>query len=298
MTPVVIPARDGLALPSYLTLPPAVDPDGTGKPNAPGPLVLLVHGGPWARDGWGYGYVTQFLASRGYGVLQVNFRGSTGFGKRFTNAGDHEWGKKMQDDVDDAVAWAVDHGIAPKDKIAIMGGSYGGYATLVGVTRNPDRFACGVDIVGPSNLITLVKSVPPYWAPLISLFKNRIGDWDTEDGAKALTAISPLTHAGDIQRPLLIGQGANDPRVNKAESDQIVEAMHKKSIPVTYVLFPDEGHGFARPENNLAFFTVVEAFLSAHLGGGYQPAVKEDFAGSTIKVLAGKEGVPDLPALE
>jgi len=297
MTPEIIKSRDGLDLVSYLTLPPAVDPDGGGKPNAPGPLVLLVHGGPWGRDDWGYDGEVQFLANRGYGVLQVNFRGSTGLGKKFVNAANHEWGKKMHDDLLDAVSWAVAQGIAPRDGICIMGGSYGGYATLVGVTMTPDVFACGVDIVGPSNILTLVKTIPPYWAPGISMFKARIGDWDSEDGKAALIAVSPIAHVDAIKRPLLIGQGANDPRVNKAESDQIVQAMQKKGIPVTYVLFPDEGHGFARPENQMAFYAVVEAFLSAQLGGKYQPATKEDFEGSTIQVIAGKEGVPGLPNL-
>jgi dipeptidyl aminopeptidase/acylaminoacyl peptidase len=295
-TPEVIKARDGLELVSYLTLPAAADPDGDGKPSAPLPTVLFVHGGPWARDHWGFSPAVQMLANRGYAVLQVNYRGSTGFGKNFVNAGNLQWGKKMHDDLLDAVEWLVTSGVAPRDHIAIMGGSYGGYATLAGVSMTPDVFACGVDIVGPSNLITLVKTVPPYWAPLIATFKLRMGDWETEAGAKALTEVSPLTHAGAIKRPLLIGQGANDPRVNVAESDQIVKAMQAKAIPVSYVLFPDEGHGFARPENNLAFYAVAEAFLSAHLGGAYQPMSKDDFTGSTITIKAGKEGIPGLPA--
>ena len=296
MTSEVIKSRDGLDLISYLTLPASADPGGAGKPSGPLPAVLLVHGGPWGRDGWGYNGVAQLLANRGYAVLQVNFRGSTGFGKKFVNAGNLQWGKKMHEDLLDAVEWLVSNGISPRDKIAIMGGSYGCYATLAGMTLTPDTFACGVDIVGPSNLLTLVKTIPPYWAPVIAMFKTRMGDWETEAGKQAMTEVSPLTHAADIKRPLLIGQGANDPRVNVAESDQIVKAMQEKAIPVSYVVFPDEGHGFARPENNLAFYATAEAFLSAHLGGLYQPMALDDFKGSTMKISAGKDGIPVLPA--
>ncbi|PKN59362.1 MAG: S9 family peptidase [Deltaproteobacteria bacterium HGW-Deltaproteobacteria-14] len=295
MHPKLIPTRDGLTLVSYLTLPPASDPDGDGVADSAGPLVLLVHGGPWARDDWGYSGLVQMLANRGYAVLQVNFRGSTGFGKAYVNAGDKEWGKKMHEDLLDAVAWAVEAKVAPADRIGIMGGSYGGYATLAGLTLTPKVFACGVDIVGPSNLLTLIKSIPPYWAPMIAIFKTRMGDWTTPEGEAALQAVSPITHVGAIERPLLIGQGKNDPRVNQAESDQIVNAMKERGIPVTYVLFPDEGHGFHRPENSLAFFAVTEAFLSAHLGGLYQPLGADAFAGSTMQVRAGREGIPGMP---
>jgi dipeptidyl aminopeptidase/acylaminoacyl peptidase len=295
MHPVIIKARDGLDLVSYLTLPAAVDADGDGKASAPSPLVLLVHGGPWARDSWGYSSLHQLLANRGYAVLSVNFRGSTGFGKAFINASNGQWGKKMHDDLLDAVEWAVTSNVAPRDKIGIMGGSYGGYATLAGLTLTPEVFAVGVDIVGPSNIITLLETIPPYWAPMVAVFKTRVGDYTTAEGKQALLAVSPVTHASKIKRPLLIGQGANDPRVKQAESDQIVKAMREKNIPVSYVLFPDEGHGFARPENNLAFFAVAEAFLSAHLGGSYQPLPAE-FAGSTIQIKAGREGIPGLPA--
>ncbi len=295
VTPAIVKARDGLELVTYVTLPPGADPDGDGKPTAAIPTVLLVHGGPWARDVWGFSGITQLLANRGYAVVQVNFRGSNGFGKKYVNAGNGEWGKKMHDDLLDTVDWAVAQGISPKDKVCIMGGSYGGYATLVGVAMTPDEFACGVDIVGPSNLLTLMSTIPPYWASFVATMKARVGDWDSDEGKTALTAVSPLTHAAAIKVPLLIGQGANDPRVHQAEADQIVKAMQAKSIPVTYVLFPDEGHGFARPENNLAFFAVAEAFLSAHLGGLYQPMSKDDFKGSTMKIVAGKDGVPGLP---
>ncbi|MEY3138593.1 MAG: hypothetical protein RL580_2325, partial [Pseudomonadota bacterium] len=246
-------SRDGLTLPSYLTLPPGSDANGDGRPEAPVPLVLVVHGGPWARDDYGYDAYHQWLANRGYAVLSVNFRGSTGFGKQFVEAANLEWAGKMHDDLIDAVQWAINNKVAPADKIAIMGGSYGGYATLVGLTFTPTTFACGVDIVGPSNLETLLKTIPPYWTAGIAQFHQRMGNPNTAEGLKLLKERSPLYKAGNIVRPLLIGQGANDPRVNQAESDQIVSAMKSKGIPVTYVLFPDEGHGFARPENNIAF---------------------------------------------
>jgi dipeptidyl aminopeptidase/acylaminoacyl peptidase len=288
-----ITSRDGLTLPSYYTLPPASDPDGDGKPATPQSTVLFVHGGPWGRDGYGFNSAHQWLANRGYAVLAVNFRGSTGFGKEFTNAGDLEWGRKMHDDLLDGVAWAAQEGIAQRDKVAIMGGSYGGYATLAGLTMTPTEFACGVDIVGPSNLVTLLSTVPPYWGPIRTLFATRVGDETTEEGRALLTERSPLTYADRIQRPLLIGQGANDPRVKQAESDQIVQAMQAKNIPVTYVLYPDEGHGFARPENNLSFNAAAEEFLASCLGGRVEP-VGDDLAGSSITVPAGGELLPGL----
>src|SRR5262249_6828720 len=237
----------------YLTLPPGSDPEGKGVPARPVPLVLDVHGGPWGRDTWGFDPQHQLWANRGYAVLSVNFRGSTGLGKKVLNAGNREWAGKMHDDLIDAVDWAVKEKIADPKKVAIMGGSYGGYATLVGLTFTPEKFACGIDIVGPSNIVTLLNTIPPYWAPALQLFKDRVGDHTNGEGRKFLLARSPLSHVDRIRRPLLIGQGANDPRVKQAESDQIVKAMQEKKIPVTYVLFPDEGHGFARPENRLAF---------------------------------------------
>jgi dienelactone hydrolase len=286
----VIPARDGLQLVSYLSLPPGTDPDGDGIPDHPLPTVLLVHGGPWGRDNWGYNRDHQWLASRGYAVLSVNFRGSTGMGKHFVNAANGEWAGKMHEDLLDALKWAERGAITDPAKIAIYGGSYGGYSALVGVTFTPDTFACGVDLFGPSNLVTLEQSIPPYWAPFLEQLTKRVGDFRTDDGQKLLLSRSPLSRANAITRPLLIAQGANDVRVKQAESDQIVKAMQAKGIPVTYVLFSDEGHGFARPENEKAIDAVAETFLAQCLGGTYEP-VGADFKGSTIQVPSGAEQV-------
>ncbi|MHC4177175.1 MAG: S9 family peptidase [Planctomycetota bacterium] len=293
MRPVVITSRDGLKLVCYYSLPPGSDPEGDGRPSRPVPMVLSVHGGPWSRVAWGYNSHHQWLANRGYAVLDVNFRGSTGFGKEFINAGNLQWAAKMHDDLIDAVNWAIEQRIADPKRIAVFGGSYGGYATLVGLTFTPQTFACGVDIVGPSNLITLLNSIPPYWAPMLDLFTTRVGDHRTEEGRALLRRRSPLTYVERIRRPLLIGQGANDPRVKQAESDQIVKAMQEKTIPVTYVLYSDEGHGFARPENRLSFYAVAEAFLSKCLGGRFEP-VGDDFQGASVSVPAGVEHVPGL----
>jgi dipeptidyl aminopeptidase/acylaminoacyl peptidase len=288
MHPVEIISRDGMTLVSYLTLPPGSDPDGDGKPSGALPMVLLVHGGPWARDGYGFNRMHQLLANRGYAVLSVNFRGSTGFGKAFVNAANLEWGAKMHDDLIDAVDWAVAQGIAQRDKVAIMGGSYGGYATLAGLTFTPQVFACGVDIVGPSNLETLLETIPPYWAPMVKQFHERMGNPNTPEGLQLLKDRSPLHKADRICRPLLIGQGANDPRVKQSESDQIVAAMEKHKIPVTYVVFPDEGHGFARPENNIAFTAIIEQFLATVLGGRAEPFDGE-VEKSTAQIKTGAE---------
>lgn len=285
MVPVVVESRDGLDLVSYLTLPPWKAGDGK-RPTAPITLILLVHGGPWSRVSWGYNPFHQWLANRGYAVLSVNFRGSTGFGKSFLNAGDKEWGCKMHQDVLDARQWAIDAGITTPDQVAIMGGSYGGYETLVGMTMTPDKFIAGVDIFGPSNLVTLFESIPSYWKPRFELMATRVGDPRTEEGLKLLTKRSPLTYANQIKHPLLIGQGANDPRVKPAESEQIIAAMMGKDIPVTYVLYPDEGHGFQRPENRMSFYAIAEQFLAQHLGGRSQP-IDEDFQGSSLRVPTG-----------
>ncbi|TQK02598.1 S9 family peptidase [Herbaspirillum sp. SJZ107] len=297
MHPQEIKSRDGLTLVSYLSLPKGVDAsaDGGGSARAarPVPMVLLVHGGPWGRDGYGYNSYHQWLANRGYAVLSVNFRGSTGFGKGFISKGDLEWGRKMHDDLLDAVDWAVKNGITTRDKVAIMGGSYGGYATLAGMTFTPTTFACGVDIVGPSNLFTLLETIPPYWESFKQQFYKRMGDPTTEAGRAMLKARSPLNFADRIARPLLIGQGANDPRVNVRESDQIVAAMNAKKIPVTYVVFPDEGHGFARPVNSIAFNAVAENFLAPCLGGRAE-AIGTALQASTAQVKQGAEFVPGL----
>jgi dipeptidyl aminopeptidase/acylaminoacyl peptidase len=293
MHPPVIESRDGLNLVCYLSLPPGSDPDNDGRPSQPVPMVLFVHGGPWARDQWGLNAYHQWLANRGYAVLSVNYRGSTGFGKEFINAANGQWAGKMHDDLLDAVQWAIDQKIAIADQVAIMGGSYGGYATLVGLTFTPEVFACGVDIVGPSSLVTLLKNVPEYWIPFMPVFKSRLGDVDTEAGRAELLKRSPLTRVDQIRRPLLIGQGANDPRVKQLEADQIVDAMAKHNIPVIYVLYPDEGHGFRRPENSKSFNAVTEAFLAEQLGGRFEP-VGDDFRGSKITVPTGADEVPGL----
>jgi len=293
MNPVVIKSRDGLDLVSYFSLPPGSDSNGDGIPDRPLPMVLFPHGGPWGRDTWGYNPYHQWLANRGYATLNVNFRSSTGFGKNFVNAGDKEWGGKILADQVDAVRWAIQAGIADPQRVAVMGGSFGGYSTLAGLTFTPELFACGVDLVGPSNLMTLLESMPPYWKPMLELFASRVGDHRTEEGRALLIKHSPLTYVDRIQRPLLIGQGANDPRVKRSESDQIVQAMQSKDIPVAYVLYPDEGHGFARPENNLSFSAIAEAFLSRCLGGRYEP-IGSDFENSSLQVLAGAEQVPGL----
>jgi len=255
--PVSYTSRDGLTIHGYLTMPPGI----TG----PVPTVLYVHGGPWGRDAWGLEVTAQWMANRGYAALQVNFRGSTGYGKAFVNAGDKEWGAKMHDDLVDAVGWAVDQGIADPKRVGIYGGSYGGYAALAGATFTPDLFCCSVDIVGPSNLITLINSVPPYWIPILAVFKKRIGDPETE--AEFLKSRSPLFLADRIKIPMLIAQGANDPRVKQAESDQIVEALKANGVDHEYVLFEDEGHGFTKPENRLKFMRIAERFLAKHMGG-------------------------------
>lgn len=275
MTPISYSARDGLMIHAYLTKPVGLQ--------TPVPAVLLVHGGPWARDVWGYNSQAQWLANRGYAVLQVNFRGSTGYGKAFLNAGNREWAAKMHDDLIDAVNWLVEQGIAEQDRIAIMGGSYGGYATLVGLTFTPDVFACGVDIVGPSNLVTLIQTIPPYWEPLKAMFSHRVGNLATEE--EFLKSRSPLFFVDRIQKPLLIGQGANDPRVKESESEQIVGAMQKAGKPVEYVLYPDEGHGFARPENRLHFYAIAEEFLAKYLGGRCEPVGQIPGASGVVNPL-------------
>ena len=260
--PISYESRDGLTIHGYLTTP-------VGVPAKNLPTVLLVHGGPWERDVWGYSPAVQWLANRGYAVLQVNFRGSSGYGKQFLNAGNRQWGGKMHDDLIDGVNWVVKRGIADSKKIAIMGNSYGGYATLVGLTFTPEVFAAGVDIVGPSNLLTLLNSIPPYWEPMKAMFRHRIGDPEKEPDF--LKSRSPLFFVDRIKAPVLIAQGANDPRVKQTESEQIVTAMRKENKPVEYILYADEGHDFVRPENKLHLTAKAEEFLGKHLGGRVEP---------------------------
>ena len=293
MYPVEPRARDGLTLVSYLSLPPWTDKG--GKPERPLPMVLFVHGGPWGRDFWGFNPWHQWLANRGYAVLSVNFRGSTGFGKSFVNAANREWAGKMHDDLIDAVRWAIGEGIADPERVAIMGGSYGGYATLVGLTFTPEVFRCGVDIVGPSSLVTLLENIPPYWVPMRPLLSTRVGDPSDPKDREFLWDRSPLKYAHRIVRPLLIGQGANDPRVKKKESDQIVQALKGKGVPVIYVLYPDEGHGFLRQENRLSFVAIAEAFLGKFLGGRAEP-VGDDFRGASLTIPVGAEELPEVAA--
>ena len=262
MQPVSFPARDGLGLHGYLSLPAGAVPKNL-------PLVLFVHGGPWARDVWGLSNDVQWLTNRGYAVLQVNFRGSTGYGKKHLNAGDREWGAKMHDDLIDAKNWAVKEGYADPKRVIIYGGSYGGYAALAGATFTPDEFAAAVSVVGPSNLVTLIQTIPPYWAPVRASFDKRVGKLETEK--EFLESRSPLNKADKIRIPLLVAQGANDPRVKQAESDQIVAAARKNGRDVDYLVFPDEGHGFARPENRLKFYAAMESFLARHFGTPAEP---------------------------
>ena len=271
MEPITLKARDGLTLHGYLTLPLGYQkPKPPCEPVPALPVVLLVHGGPWARDQWGYFPTVQWLANRGYAVLQVNYRGSTGYGKNFLNGGNREWAGKMHHDLIDAVTWLSMQGIADPRRVAIMGGSYGGYAALVGLTFTPNFFACGVDIVGPSNIISLIQTIPPYWAPMLATFARRLGVLEKDE--EFMKSRSPLFFVDKITKPLLIGQGANDPRVKQSESDQVVNAMRKNGKPVEYLIYADEGHGFARPENRMHFYSRVEQFLAKYLGGRAEPA--------------------------
>src|SRR4029453_6140449 len=260
---------DGVQISAFLTLPKGSD----GK-NLP--MIVFPHGGPWARDNWGYHPYAQFLANRGYAVLQPNFRASTGYGKKFLNAGNNEWGQKMQDDITWGKKYLVEQGIADPKRVGIMGGSYGGYATLAGVTFTPDQYAAAVSIVGPSTLFTLLDSIPPSWEQIRKLFYERMGDPNTPEGRAQLEKQSPLNSASKIETPLLVIQGANDPRVNKRESDQIVIALRDRGFPVEYIVAPDEGHGFARTVNNMAMFATSEKFLAKHLGGRYQETMPQD----------------------
>ena len=291
MHPVVIKSRDGLNLVCYYTLPVGSDMNFDGRPDRPLPMVLNVHGGPWWRDNWGFDSWHQWLANRGYAVLSVNYRGSTGFGKNFINASNREWGGRMHDDLIDAVQWAIDEGIADADRVAIMGGSYGGYAALVGMTFTPDVFACGTAVVGPADLVSFLQTMPSHWVPSAKTWATRIGDHSTPEGRSFLQQRSPLNFVDQIERPLMIVHGANDPCVNQAQSDQIVSAMQQNNVPVTYLIYPDEGHGIARPANQLSFFAVAEAFLAEHLGGRYEP-IGDDLDHSSIRIPVGGSEIP------
>src|SRR4029077_6961706 len=256
-------SSDGLEIPAYLTLP-------QGVPAKNLPTLIIPHGGPWGRDQWGYNPLAQFFANRGYAVLMPNFRGSTGYGRKVLDAGNHEWGRKMQDDLTWGVKYMVSQGMADPKRVGILGGSYGGYTTLAGVAFTPDLYSAAVDIVGPSNLITLLDSIPPYWESIRKLFYERMGDPNTPEGKALLMDESPLNSAAKIKTPLLVAQGANDPRVERREAGQIVMALRGRGFPVEYLLAPDEGHGFARPINNLALFMQSEKFLAQRLGGRFQ----------------------------
>jgi dipeptidyl aminopeptidase/acylaminoacyl peptidase len=279
MKAITYKSSDGLEIPAFLTLPKGVEAKNL-------PLVVNPHGGPWGRDYWGYNTYAQFLANRGYAVLQMNFRASTGYGKKFLNAGNNEWGQKMQDDITWGVKYLVDQGIVDAKRVGIMGGSYGGYATLAGVTYTPDTYAAAVAIVAPSNLQTLLEAIPPYWEAIRTVFYKRMGDPNTPEGLAQMKRQSPLYSADKIKTPLMVVQGANDPRVNKFESDQIVVALRDRNYPVEYILAPDEGHGFARPVNNMAMIAASEKFLAKHLGGRYQetmtPEVSKRLAEITV----------------
>lgn len=290
MSSALIRARDGKELVSYLTLPVGSDQDFDGFPDEPLPMVLNVHGGPWWRDTWGYNSWHQWLANRGYAVLSVNYRGSTGFGKNFVNAGNGQWGGKMQDDLVDAVNWAVQNGIADADRVAIIGGSYGGYAALAGLTFTPEIFACGASIVGPSDLVSFLQTMPNSWAPTAKMWSERVGNHQTEEGRSFLQQISPINFAQQIKHPLMIVRGAHDNRVDRASSEHIVSVMQSNNVPVTYLVYPDEGHGLARPQNQLSFFAITEAFLAQHLGGRYEP-INDELVGSSVRIPVGAADV-------
>ena len=291
--PQVITARDGFELVSYLTLPEGTDEDGDGRPDVPLPLVLTVHSGPWHRDSFGFNEWHQWLANRGYAVLSVNFRGSTGFGKAFLNAGNGEWGAKMQDDLLDAVDWAISAGIADEDRIAIFGGSYGGYAALSGLAFTPDRFACAVSISGPANLITHIESVPAYWESMRTLMRARVGDPTTREGQALLEARSPLFKADEIVKPLLIAHGGKDVSVKRSEIEEIVASLTERGVPVVYLLYPDESHGIKTPANAIAFYAAAEAFLGECLGGKVQ-SFGNDLDTAKLELHGSTDYVPEL----
>jgi dipeptidyl aminopeptidase/acylaminoacyl peptidase len=295
MIPVEIEARDGLTLVSYLTLPPSSDANSDFRPDHPVPLVLIPHGGPWHRDTYGFNGMHQWLANRGYAVLSVNFRGSTGLGKAFLNAGNREWGGRMQDDLLDAVQWAVEEGVAQPERVAIFGASYGGYAALTGVSDTPERFACGVSFAGVANLSTMLGALPPYWTTWRDELYLRVGDPRTAEGARLLRDRSPLYRAGDIESPLLLAFGGRDRLSSRAETDQIAQSIRARRGSLTYLIYPDEGHGLARAQNRLSFYAVAEQFLGACLGGRIEQ-VGTAFEGASLQAIDGAASVPGLSA--
>jgi len=286
MYPEVISARDGLQLVSYVSYPPDVELDSRHRPLQPQPLVVMVHGGPWVRDTYSYDPWIQLLANRGYSVLTINYRGSKGFGKSFLNKGNREWGGKMYTDIIDGVHWAIREGIARRDRVALMGASFGGYTTLVGMAQDSQLFACGVDMFGISNLPHFLDTIPPHWKVYKRMWDERVGNIETD--LATLKERSPIYKADTISKPLLIAQGSNDARVVQSESDQIAEALQARSVEVIYLLYPDEGHGFQQSHNQMSFFAVLEAFLSKHLGGRVQ-APGDDLEHSSVKVPVGRE---------
>ena len=284
--PIRYNARDGVEIPAYLTLPKGVSPENL-------PVIIFPHGGPWGRDSWGYSPVAQFYANRGYAVLQPNFRGSAGFGKAFLNAGNQQWGTGiMQHDITDGVQHLIDQGIADPERVGIMGFSYGGYATLAGLAFTPERYAAGASVVGPSSLITLMENIPPYWIPIQDSMSLRVGDPDDPEDYERLKAQSPLFFANEIQAPLLVVQGANDPRVLQQESDQIVKALRDLDRPVEYLVAPDEGHGFRKEINALAMTAALERFFAQHLGGRYQSEITPELEAQLESLTVDIETLP------
>ena len=291
--PVAIASRDGLTLPSYLTLPADAKLRADGMPVTPVPLVLLVHGGPWLRDELSFDSQHAWLADRGYAVLSVNFRGSGGFGSAFMAAGDNQWSGTMHNDLIDAVDWAIGKGVTSSDRVAAMGLSYGGYSTLVSLSFTPDRFQCGVDLAGPSNLVRQVAGMPVWWTWQRPQFVNRVGDPETKEGAADLMRRSPIARVDAISKPLLVTNGANDPRIFPSQSEEIVDALKARGKPVTYAFYPDEGHVYAKDATNISFAAVAEHFLSKCLGGRAEPYGR-DLVNSGIEIRTGASLVPGL----
>ncbi|PZO49699.1 MAG: hypothetical protein DCF16_14220 [Alphaproteobacteria bacterium] len=290
MTPIEIEARDGLTLVSYLTLPVGSDTNGDARPETPQPLVLLPHDGPWARDVYGFNPMHQWLANRGYAVLSVNFRGSIGFGEAFLNAGNREWGGRIQEDLQDALQWAIDNNVAQSDRIAIVGSGFGGYAALAGLTFTPEQFRCAAAFGAPTNLSRLVEAAP---VSLRDVWYLRVGDTRTAEGRQALRGRSPAQRASQIRRPLLIGLGARDRAATQAEFDQVALSLRGRRVPLISVVFPDEGAEFTRPQNRLAYAAVLEQFLGDCLGGRIEP-VGTAFEGANLVAFDGATSVPGL----